>query len=87
VRKVYLRELISTRLLSESIAVKTTAASLFHKSLYLSAIARLSLISTLASVLHDATSRKIMPLNVFKKFRLLLATWAISGERFLCISQ
>jgi hypothetical protein len=57
---------------------KKTAVSLFHKSMYLSAIARLSLISSLAAALHNATLGNIAHNEVFKKFKLLLAGWIIT---------
>jgi hypothetical protein len=48
--------------------------------MYLSAIARLSLISSLAAALHNATLGNIAHNEVFKKFKLLLAGWIITGE-------
>lgn len=57
---------------------KSTAISIFHKSLNLTAIARLSLISAIASVLHDAASRNELDFEPYKKFKYLLGAWAIS---------
>lgn len=58
---------------------KTCSDALFWKSIYISAVARLSLVLCIASTLKEASFRSYHPVKIIRWLNILLGAWALSA--------